>query len=114
MIQARNTFFILLFILVLIGLSSPARPGGFGTLQGKVTDMETGKPIAGVLVKVKAEGGITARTNEMGVYIFNNTVPQGKHNVVFRKEGYKRRIKWGVRIESGTNTLNIRLKPRSQ
>ena len=112
MIHGKKKVLIPLAVLILVGLSMPALAAGFGTLQGKVTDKLTGRPIAGAVVKVKVGDGIIATTNEKGIYLFNNTIPRGRHNVVVKKQGYKRKIIWLFNIESGINTLNVKLKPR--
>ncbi len=109
------TLFASIFIIISVFLSSSIWAGGFGTLQGKVTDKKTNKPVPGALVKVEAnKKSLTAKTNDKGIYIFNNTVPQGKHKVVVMKKGYEREVVKDVEVKSGARTLNVKLTPIQQ
>lgn len=88
----------------------PVFSAGFGTLSGKVVDKKTKQPISSAVVKVQVGKGITVRTNRLGIFLFNNTVPEGKHKVTVSKRGYKNKVINDVEIKSGQNTLNVELE----
>ncbi len=63
--------------------------GSTQKIQGTVRDNETGQPLQGALVEVRATE-LVCRTNEQGVYILLN-VPIGKRTLVVDLEGYKKK-----------------------
>ncbi len=60
-------------------------PPGLANLYGKVTNADTGSPLAGVLV---ALDGMQAYTDSGGNYVFSEIEP-GAYVLQFSKEGYE-------------------------
>ena len=57
-------------------------------LNGQVTDLVTGDPIAGAVVSVSGTGTSETRTNAQGVYSFNELNPEGYYRVQVTALGY--------------------------
>ncbi len=81
-----------------------------GKLRGKVTDKETGDPIAGVNILI--EGSDRSISTDLdGDYILIG-LPPGTYSVQAEYVGYQRLVCSNVRILSNlTTTLDIQLKP---
>lgn len=62
-------------------------PPGFATLYGKVTDADTGRPIAGVSARVP-EADVETLSDDSGFYFLGLEAPQG-WTVTFEKSGYE-------------------------
>ncbi len=83
-----------------------------GNISGTVTDANTGKPIAGVLVSVK-ETSIYSKTLADGRYELTD-VDEGSCTVITLKQGYKD-VDKDVFVEGGeTKNLDISLKVNSE
>ncbi|MHC4164612.1 MAG: carboxypeptidase regulatory-like domain-containing protein, partial [Planctomycetota bacterium] len=73
-----------------------------GTLRGRVTEQESGRPLAGVEVRVQVEGPPPAygraTTSEDGVYVID-TLPPGDVNAIYaRGPGYAQDATNGLRL----------------
>ncbi|MCK4223737.1 MAG: TonB-dependent receptor [candidate division Zixibacteria bacterium] len=102
--------YVAIVLLGILSLSLPqtAISGGFGRIEGRVVDKETGEPLPGVSIIIKKTTLGTA-VGEDGRY-FLTKVPSGKHQVVATVMGYKSEIK-EVKISAGkTYTLNFELE----
>ncbi|NQV36121.1 MAG: carboxypeptidase regulatory-like domain-containing protein [Phycisphaeraceae bacterium] len=67
---------------------SVAPKTGPSLLNGRVTDLGTGDPIAGAAVSVSGSGTFETRTNAQGVYSFNTLNPEGYYRVQVTAPGY--------------------------
>lgn len=82
-----------------------------GTMQGRVTDAETGQPLAGTELRV-AGTPLAAVTNDSGQYALRS-VPAGTQHVVVRRIGYQVQSAT-VRIpDGGTLSVDFALTPAS-
>ena len=86
---------------------------GFGTLNGKVTDAKTGKPVAGATVKIQIGKGMAAQTNKDGYYLFSNIVPTGIVNIAVSKDGYVSKTVSKISITTGVKNLNASLSHKA-
>ncbi len=75
-------------------------------LSGKVTDAQTGQPLAGAAV-VLAESKVGTTTDSSGNYTLNN-VPFGHTLIEISSEGYRSVVEH-TDIKTGTNTKDFRL-----
>jgi hypothetical protein len=83
---------------------------GIGSLVGKVTNQNTGQPIADVLVSL---GGYYASTDQNGDY-YLAAIPAGIHSLTFVKSGYQTVQRVSIEIVIGENRLDITMIPISQ
>jgi len=81
-----------------------------GTITGRVTDAETGAPIAGAAVEALGQGAPQG-TNDGGR--FSLSVPPGTHSVVVTFIGHETTRVDGVRVAAG-ETTDIVISMRSQ
>lgn len=72
-----------------------------GTIRGKVTDVATGRPIAGATVSVTGTT-IVSGTSAAGEYVLSN-VPSGSQEVVARRIGYAR-MNQTTTVSAGSDT----------
>lgn len=93
----KHYYFLLLFSLFSISIFSQ-------TLQGLITDAETGEELIGVNIISSAEGTVSEYD---GTYILN--LSQGEYDIVFSYVGYETQTQ-KVNITSGENRLNIKMK----
>jgi hypothetical protein len=100
-----------LTLMLLIGGALQAQ--NFGTLQGKITDADTGEPILFCAV-VLTKGGIQAgvvETDFDGNYSIGNLDP-GEYDVEVSYIGYQEQLIKGVRVVAGRVVpLNVSLSP---
>ena len=89
-------------------------PGGtstenFATIQGKVTDKETGEPLSGVLIyPLQAE--VEVSTAEDGTYIIEN-LKAGIYTIQAEKYEYQDYIQENVKLVAGqTTTLDVEME----
>ena len=104
----KFSLFVFIFMLFNILFAS-----GKGALTGKIRDSKTNLPISDVVIIIDDEKAVSS--NEKGSYLIKD-IPIGSHKVVFRKLGYKTRIKPNIIIKSDyTSVINIDLdiKPLS-
>ncbi len=101
----------LLLIIILLASTFTAFAQNFGTLQGKVTDAETGEPIIFgpvTLFKGGAQAAV-AQTDIDGNYSVGNLDP-GDYNVEISYVGYQTQMIEGVRVFAGKVVpLNVTL-----
>lgn len=104
MIDRILTLFLLAWSTLALPFDVAAQTGT--TLTGKVTQGETGQPLAGALVVID-ELRREARTADDGSYTFAN-VPPGRYHVGVRAEGYStRRAELTVGTEPATLDISI-------
>jgi hypothetical protein len=82
-------------------------PVPIGTISGKVTDADTGKPIEGALV---IADGYSTRTGISGNYQLIG-IPAGTYTVTASKSGYYTESKPAVVTKGKTTELNFQLEP---
>lgn len=97
---------------LLLGLSASAAFAQTATLQGKVTDAQTGAPLPQANVVVTATGTTTgAATASTGAFEVKD-LAAGTYTVTVSYVGYEKRIIAGVEVKAGeTRLLNIALTP---
>jgi TonB-dependent receptor len=87
-----------------------APPSDTGTINGLVTDMWEGKPMAGVVVLLRGTT-LAATTDAAGRYTLAG-VPPGDHIVTFSKSGFARATITEVRVAAGQATrVDLNLRP---
>ncbi len=102
-------------IWALIGLvfavyaaAAPQRTWIYGEIKGRVLDLETQKPVAGVRVSI-AGADLEARSDANGAYALSE-VPVGYYVLSFELEGYYPDTRTDVIVRSGRITfLNVNL-----
>lgn len=98
----------LVFLLPVFGVEGQST----GTLTGRVTDAETGSPIASASVQLLGAVSTGAVTNAQGQFSFN--VPAGAYAVVVSTLGYESQRVDAVRVGEGeTQTVDIQLRSRA-
>lgn len=98
---------------VAFAMSFPVAPAlaQQGTISGRVTDAETGEPIAGAAVEARAQGGTRGSDAEGR---FTLTVSPGTHTVVVSIIGYGTARVDGVNVAAGGDTeVNVALRSRA-
>ena len=109
--NAGSRFASILSAAFAIGL--PTSPAGAqtGDISGRVTDAETGEPIAGAAVEALGEGERSSTSQEGQ---FTLAVSPGSHSLVVTLVGYETARVDGVRVGSeGTTELNVALRSRA-
>ena len=91
------------------GTTPGGTTGKFATIQGKVTDKETGEPLSGVLVyPLQAE--VEVSTAEDGTYIIEN-LKAGVYTIQAEKYEYQDYIQENVKLVAGqTTTLDVEME----
>ena len=93
-------------------LSSARLAAQEGAIAGRVTDMETGAPVASASVQVLGQGATAALTDASGE--FRLAVPAGSHSLLVTLIGYESARTDGVTVEAGsTASAAIRLRSRA-
>ncbi len=98
---------------VALAMSFPVAPAlaQQGTISGRVTDAETGEPIAGAAVEARAQGGPRGSDAEGR---FTLAVSAGTHTVVVSIIGYGTARVDGVQVAAGGDTeVNVALRSRA-
>ncbi|MEO8168085.1 MAG: TonB-dependent receptor, partial [bacterium] len=96
---------VLIFLFVLVLLSSKGYADTKGKLTGKIVDGKE-QPVIGANVLIVGTS-IGASANEEGLFVILN-IPAGVYDVRISAVGYQTKTTTGVRIESGqTATLNV-------
>lgn len=80
---------------------------GTASIQGTVTDSETGDPLPDVEIRLGALG--TTTTDELGHYSYEDIFP-GMYSITGRKEGYFRRT-LTCEVLDGDNTCDFTMDP---
>jgi|AntAceMinimDraft_16_1070373.scaffolds.fasta_scaffold59275_1 hypothetical protein len=97
------------FLLFLGGGCTPP-PVSTGSVEGVVTDNQSGEPLVGVSIST---GNVTTTSNASGSYILNE-VPVGEREVTAIIEDYSSQTKTVEIIENETTELDFQLIPHSQ
>ena len=97
-------------VALAISLPAGAASAQQGTINGRVTDAETGEPIAGASVEALGQGGPQG-SNEEGR--FTLSVSPGTHSVVVKLIGYETTRVDGVNVPAG-GTAEVDISFRSQ
>jgi outer membrane receptor for ferrienterochelin and colicin len=97
-------------VLLVLGLSlSPANLAfGQGTIEGEVSNAETGEPLPGVNVVIEELGRGSAADSE-GRYVIEG-VPAGTHEITARFVGFQSQTKEVMVSEGETTVVNFRLE----
>lgn len=81
------------------------------TIAGRVTDLETGSPVADAAVEVLGQSAGPVATSEAGA--FRVSVPLGTHSILVTRIGYETSRTDGVTVEAGgTASVTIELRTR--
>jgi len=72
---------------------------GQGSISGKVVDLKTAQPVAGVLVKVQPLG-ITFLTDSLG-FFSTGAIPTGKYHLKYYKYRYENLVQLNIEVSSG-------------
>jgi len=97
------------FLLFFGGGCTPS-PVSTGSIEGVITDSQSGEPLEGVLISA---GNVSAYSNTSGNYILSK-VPVGNREVTAVKEDYSSQTKTVKIIENEVTELNFQLIPLSQ
>ena len=97
-------------VALAISLPAGAANAQQGTISGRVTDAETGEPLAGVSVEATGQGGPQG-SNEDGR--FSLTVSAGTYSLVVKLIGYETTRVDGVSVPAGGST-EVDISLRSQ
>lgn len=103
----RKLGWLLAFLALLTAAARPAAAQGTGTIQGSVTDAESGSPVQGARVSVEGTG-IGAGTGGDGRYVLRN-VPAGTRTVRVSMLGYGGAQRSVTVTAGGTATANFSL-----
>jgi len=121
----RKPVFAALVMLISVGLVSAGASADTGTLEGVVTDLDTGLPIEGALVIARGEhapppgdgggggghhGVRFAFTDANGGYAIEELMA-GDYSVICGKHGYHRADGEATIVEGQTTTLDFALEP---
>lgn len=99
-----------LLLLVLILAQTVAGQSPFGTISGRVVDLESGQPLSGANIVVRGTFRGTATDEEGGFKIAN--LPPGVYSVVVSMIGYEKATISGIRVDAAAEVqLDIKLKP---
>ncbi len=94
--------------LLFLGGGCSSTPVSTGSIQGVVTDNQSGEPLAGVLISA---GNVSTTSNALGNYILNK-VPVGNREVTVVLEGYSSQTKIVEIVENEIIELNFQLMPQ--
>ena len=87
-------------------------PPPSGIITGKVTDLDSGKPIVGA--SVEADGGAagsgSAITDASGTYVISKGLGTGTYNVTASAKGYNSTTVTGVSVTVSQTTPNVNLQ----
>ncbi len=110
-IPARRLLALVLMVVLLAALASPANAARATTLAGAVTDMDSGAPIGGAVITATGTGGqgtFTATTDASGRY--SMTMAGGTFSVTCTANGYSPFTRTGFAVKAGrVNTLDVKL-----
>jgi hypothetical protein len=111
-------FAVLVCAAVVATIDAAPRPGGLGTIGGRVLGAN-GKPVAGAHVTVQtSEGGHlqATDTNDRGRFWFAS-LPEGQYSVRASYDGRVSEWRQGVWVAPGEQTnveLHLRPRPKAQ
>ncbi len=102
-------YFFYLFLILHVGLYSQ----NIGSINGKVTDSESGLPLEGATVIVENSNFFTV-TDENGYFQIPN-LPTSSYNVTAKFIGFKSQTKFNVIVKSvGNQSLDYTLSPMNE
>lgn len=82
-----------------------------GTLQGRVTDLDTGAAVSNVLISAFGSGTYSGRTNSSGNYSIS--LPPDNYHVLADGSGYAQAHQYGVGVgDGGTTNFNFAITKR--
>ena len=96
--------------LLFLGSGCTPPPTSTGSIQGVVTDNQSGEPLAGVLISA---GNVSTTSDVSGNYILNE-VPVGNREATAARGGYSSQTKTVEIIENEITELDFQLIPFSQ
>ena len=102
----------LFIILGLMLLAAPAAAQS-GSITGRVTEAEGGRPVAGARIEARASGALAggATTDESGQFRIIN-LPAGSYSLTAARIGYRFQRVDGVQVGTGIATADVAC-PRS-
>jgi hypothetical protein len=111
---ARHASVVFAWAVVTLGapavFAQAASPLDTGTINGLVTDLWEGRPMAGVVVVLRGTT-LAATTDASGRYTLAG-VPPGEHIVTFSRSGFARATITEVRVAAGQATkVDLNLRP---
>ena len=101
---------LVLYSMAVAFLSAVPAAGQQGTITGRVTDMETGTPLASAAVEVLGRGAAVV-TDASGD--FRVTIPAGTHSILVTVIGYETLRRDDVTVDAG-GSVSVSLELRSQ
>ena len=103
---------VLAALATLSSLSPPAPLAAQqATITGRVTDLESGRPVTDAAVLVLGLSAVPVPTGESGA--FRLSVPPGTHSILVTRIGYETSRTDGVSVEAG-GTVSVAIQLRSQ
>ncbi len=79
------------------------------SLQGVVVDAVTNEPLIGARIAIEGSEQLGTNSDEEGKYLLKG-IRQGTYTVKASYVGYRTRVEYEVRIESGVNRLDFKLE----
>lgn len=108
--MANSLMRFVAYIMVSLSVVSPALAQELGTIQGKVTDAQTGELMRGATVQVEGTKK-GAYSDVKGTFTIKN-VPVGTYTLKISYVGYEMRTVSGVTVTAGkTTTQNVSIQP---
>ncbi|MCY3678448.1 MAG: TonB-dependent receptor, partial [Gemmatimonadetes bacterium] len=98
-------------LAVLLHVVSAPAAAQEGTITGRITDLETGDPVADAAVQVLGLEAGAVGTSESGT--FSIAVPAGTHSIVVTRIGYETSRTDGVGVAAG-GSVSVDIQLRSQ
>lgn len=106
----KKTLWLFACMFVMAGLwcsCSDDDPGIFATLNGSVTDYETGEPIENAMVTLSLSS-YTQKTDAAGCFCFSKLEPQS-YTIIVQKTGYRPNRKNVTAVSGEEMEVNIPL-----
>jgi len=100
------------FVFAILVMSVSLMAAKTGSIAGKITDIESGKAIAGVKVSIKGSGQI-ATSDTKGKFKISR-LPEGTYTLKASRRNYESKSFSKIKVKKGVTTnLNIKLKSQA-